>query len=90
MDRKSKAREEIMSHAEELAGHRVKVIVLDEGQASSPDRDAAVRTAERQGRAGEFLSRPVAPDGYFGKRKRSHGTQASKRDPVCMPRRWLP
>jgi len=28
--------EEIMSHAEELAGHRVKVIVLDEGKSSKP------------------------------------------------------
>jgi len=50
--------EEIMSHAEELAGHRVKVIVLDEGQASSPDRDADSLYERLKDRVGQvsFLS----------------------------------
>jgi hypothetical protein len=64
--------EEIMSHADELAGHRVKVIVLDEGQVSSPDPDADSLYERLKDRVGQvsfsvpqdLSSRTVY---YFGK-----------------------
>lgn len=78
--------EEIMSHAEELAGHRVKVIVLDEGQASTPDLDTDNLYERLKDRVGQ-VSFPVPQDlssrtgYYFGKtleekRRRSQGEQA--------------
>jgi hypothetical protein len=64
--------EEILSHADELAGHRVKVIVLDEGQAPTPGLDAGnlyERLKDRVGRVifpvPQDLSRRT--DHYFGK-----------------------
>lgn len=77
--------EEILSHAEELAGHRVKVIVLDEPQSltSNPDTDNLYeRLKDRVGQVSfavpEDLSRRTGY--YFGKalQEKQHGTQGEQ------------
>jgi hypothetical protein len=64
--------EEILSHAEELAGHRVKVIVLDDDQAPASSPDAGNLYERLKDRVGQVsfavpqdLSRRTGH--YFGK-----------------------
>ncbi len=77
--------EEIMSHAEELAGHRVKVIVLDEIQAATQNLDADNLYERLKDRVGQ-VSFPVPQDlsrrtgYYFGKalEEKHRGTQGEQ------------
>jgi len=77
--------EEILSHAEELAGHRVKLIVLDEPQAPTPNPDAGNLYERLKDRVGQ-VSFAVPQDlsqrtgYYFGKalQEKHHGTQGEQ------------
>ena len=77
--------EEILSYTEELAGHRVKVIVLDELQSPTPNLDTDnlyERLKDRVGQVSfavpEDLSRRTGH--YFGKalQEKHHGTQGEQ------------
>jgi hypothetical protein len=77
--------EEILSHAEELAGHRVKVIVLDEPQVPTPNPDADNLYERLKDRVGQVsfavpqdLSRRTGY--YFGKalEEKHRGTQGEQ------------
>lgn len=77
--------EEILSHAEELTGHRVKVIVLDEPQSLTPNLDTYnlyERLKDQVGQVSfavpEDLSRRTGH--YFSKalQEKHHGTQGEQ------------
>lgn len=77
--------EEILSHAEELAGHRVKVIVLDEPQSLTPNPETDNLYERLKDKVGQMsfavpqdLSRRTGY--YFGKalEEKHHGTQGEQ------------
>lgn len=77
--------EEILSHAEELAGHRVKVIVLDEPQTFAPNPETDNLYERLKDRVGQVsfavpqdLSRRTGY--YFGKalQDKHHRTQGEQ------------